>query len=541
MGNIDTKLSPYYSIVDEKTGSPSLSKASDISLGDLRQFSSLWTVRKVKFNTDNKNSLLFELNSEHVNYQKHLKLALNQIKCLKTLRHPNLVKYLYSKEPPHSKCILITESVRPLTCLLGDLSREQIVRGLYGITNAVLFLHQKVQVSHNNICASSINLNPKQTWKLNNFELSLPFSGLNTQNLGQIYDFKDKNSVTPEEELVSKGMGKSDLDSVLKEHPHCLDSYAWAMLVVKLLYTNSKIGSQTNIIDDEDEDCSLEDYLSHDPRKRPSIKAAIELQCFDVCKNSHSGAGQDQFDPLKIQNLNDLEASYDSLMEHLRDVCQMEARMRKKVLNENLIDFLVSPIMFFSSRIRQNLLPSVLIPSELGEKKMVNNFYLYKNWNLNKELKCDEVGMQPLFDLDKYKAFVLPRILSLFTMRSLQIRVVLLEFFPFYIHLINDTDTLKYEILPELLIGLKDTNDCLVSLTFSCLAIMVKLLGHETVVGKSRTKKDSKSYFTENMPKSIEQYEIRESNSNSLDDVNELIKTNKVISDSMIALHDETE
>lgn len=509
MGNIDTKLSPYYSIVEEKSGSPSLSKTSDISLNDLRQFSSLWTIRKVKFNTDNKNSLLFELNSEHVDHQKHLKLALNQIKCLKTIRHPNIVKYLYSKEPPNSKCILITESLRPLTCLLSDLSHEQIVRGLYGITNAILFLHDKVKISHNNICTSSINLNPKQTWKLNNFELSLPFSDLNSHTISQIYEFKDKNSVTPEEELVSKGMAKKDLDSILKEYPYCLDSYAWAMLVVKLLYTNNKTGSQTNIIDDEDEDCSLEDYLSNDPKKRPHIKAAIELQFFDVCKNSFCGVSQDKFDPFKIQNLSDLESNVENLLDYLKDICKMETKVKKKILNENLIDFLVSPIMFFSQRIREKILPSVLIPSELNEKKMLNNFYLYKNWNLNKEFIGEELSLQPLIDLDKYKAFVVPRILSLFTMRSLQIRKVLLQFFPFYIHLINDLDTLKYEILPELLIGLKEKNDELVSLTFSCLAIMVRLLGHETVVGKAKENKDFKnSYFTENIPKVSLKFEI---------------------------------
>lgn len=505
MGNIDSKLSPYYSIVDEKSGSPSLSKTSDICLNDLRQFSTLWTVRKVKFNTDNKNSLLFELNSEHINNQKHLKLAINQIKCLKTLRHPNIVKYLYSKEPPHSKCILITEPLRPLSCLLSNLSREQVVRGIYGITNAVLFLHEKVHVSHNNICTTSINLNSKQTWKLNNFELSLPFSDLNVQNLAQIYEFKDKNSVTPEEELIAKAMSKSDLNSILKSHPHCLDSYAWAMLVIKMLYTGKKFGSNTNIIDDEDEDCSLEDYLSNDPKKRPSIKAAIELQCFDVCKNLSCAAAaadsQDKFDPLKIQNLNDLELNFDNLTEYLADLCKMEAKLRKKVLNENLIDFLVSPIMFFSARVREKVIPIVLIPSQIQENEMVSGFCSNKYWNLKKELKSDKISLQPLIDADRYKAFVLPRILNLFTMRSVQIRVVLLEFFPFYVQLINDTDTLKYEILPELLIGLKEKNDELVSLTFSCLAIMVKLLGHETVVGKSKTKKESKSYFTENLPK----------------------------------------
>ncbi|CAF1012299.1 unnamed protein product [Brachionus calyciflorus] len=546
MGNIDTKLSSYYSIIDEKTDSPSISKTSEINLNDLKKFTSnisIWSIKKVKYSSENKNSLLFEYDLSKPDYQKHLKLALNQIKYIKTLRHPNIVKYFYSQEPPNSKCLLITESLRPLNSLIDDLSKEQIIRGLYGISNAILFLHEKVNVSHNNLSVISINLNAKQTWKLNNFELSLPFTDLNKNNLKLIYEFQDKNSITPEEELLSKDLCTLDLDLILKQHPYCLDSYAWAMLIVKLLYPKNKMNSRTSIIDeDDDEDFSLEDYLSNDPAKRPSIKQGLELNLFNLCKSLEKINTDDQFDPFKLQNLNDFEANYENLLNYVKNVAKMDAKNRKKILNENLIDFLLSPIMFFSARIRENILPCVLIPSELKDKYLINNFYMFKNWNVNKIVKLEEsCQLEPLIDLDKYKAFVLPRILSLFTMRSLQIRLVLLEFFPFYIGLINDMDSLKFEILPELLIGLKDKNEDLVSLTFCCLSIMVKLLGKEIVVGKSNPKKKPTTYFTENIPKGIQYQDMMVSNSNSLDDVNEMLNTNKIFSDSMIALHDETE
>jgi hypothetical protein len=72
---------------------------------------------------------------------------------LKRLRHPNIVKYFYSEEPQalsthtNTKLLLITEGVRPLVgvgAVLDELSKEQIISGLYGITNAVLFLHERV-------------------------------------------------------------------------------------------------------------------------------------------------------------------------------------------------------------------------------------------------------------------------------------------------------------------------------------------------------------------------------------------------------------
>ena len=68
---------------------------------------------------------------------------------LKTLRHPNIVKYIYSEETPlintnNFKCLLITELIRPLTSVFDDLSKEQIIRGIFSVTNAISFLHEKV-------------------------------------------------------------------------------------------------------------------------------------------------------------------------------------------------------------------------------------------------------------------------------------------------------------------------------------------------------------------------------------------------------------
>ena len=68
---------------------------------------------------------------------------------LKTLRHPNIVKYIYSEESPltnasHFKCLIITELIRPLTSVIAELSKEQLIRGMFNITNAISFLHEQV-------------------------------------------------------------------------------------------------------------------------------------------------------------------------------------------------------------------------------------------------------------------------------------------------------------------------------------------------------------------------------------------------------------
>lgn len=50
--------------------------------------------------------------------------------------------------------------------------------------------------------------------------------------------------------------------------------------------------------------------------------------------------------------------------------------------------------------------------------------------------------------------------------------------------------------------GLKDKNDELVSLTFSCLSILVKILGSQIVVGKHAST-ERNNFFSDNLPKSI--------------------------------------
>ena len=73
------------------------------------------------------------------------------------------------------------------------------------------------------------------------------------------------------------------------------------------------------------------------------------------------------------------------------------------------------------------------------------------------------VSIEPFMDMSKYRTFVIPRVLNLMSMHSVQVRMVLLEYFPFYCGMINDLESLRYEVLPEMLLGLKDTNDELVS------------------------------------------------------------------------------
>ncbi len=394
------------------------------------------------------------------------------------------------------------------------------------------FLFFKAFISHNNINESCIYLNTKQVWKINDFELALNFSDLNRENLKAIYEFKSKNAVTPEEELailiasstnvLGSGANKNkyDLDVIYKEHPHSIDSYAWAMLVFNLISTRQKDSkpngnsstidrkynsvfyhmehkesttSITSIIDNEENEdryCleELEKFLNKDPAMRPTLSYALNMSLFELYNNSASNsmnssfnehvgnnnfnesAGEtNHFDPFRINDLEKLEKEWPRLVSYLTSLTQSESinessptkssikKVRDHVLNEKLIDFLLSPFMFFSEKVSKFIFPSVFIPK--GELNMNNKsrfdylkMFMLSNTNqavLATESDENRIHLEPFMDTEKYKVFVLPRILNLFSMHSIQIRLVLLEYFPFYITLVNDVDTLKYEILPE--------------------------------------------------------------------------------------------
>lgn len=539
MGNFETKHSPYYAITDEISDD---NGKTPIKKPDNQH--SFWVIKRASFESDNKNSSLFEFNNSSQKLQlndskgrsnnKQLALALNQIKTLKTLRHPNVVKYFYSEEPPPSqqqshsysaqanlKCLLITEFIRPVNLFIETCNYEQVMHGIFGITNAIHFLHDKVKMSHNNLTENCIYVNCKQVWKLNDFELALSFDKLNSENLKEIYELKQRNAITPEEEANFKDNGtgvKLDLNKVYKEAPHSIDAYGWALTILNILPNNqfksfkSFFGDDPSPINHSNNDEAsnsneqLELYLSTDPRERPSLSSALEIKLFDLYKtNTDENSSEAQL--FKIDNLEDLEKNFTKLMEYLEHV-------EPSMVNEKLIDFLLAPFMFFSERVRKQIFPLLFIPKEfyIGEENFQSkidfkNFYfsIFQKFVGDKCIENEMtmgISIEPFMDLVKYKTFVIPRVLNLMTMHSTQIRLVLLEYFPFYISYVNDNESLHYEILPELLLGLKDKNDELVSQTFACLSILVKILGSEIVVGKHASSEKT-SFFSDNLPKSI--------------------------------------
>lgn len=102
-----------------------------------------------------------------------------------------------------------------------------------------------------------------------------------------------------------------------------------------------------------------------------------------------------------------------------------------------------------------------------------------------------------LFTVSTFKSTLVPRLLQMFCIRDVSIRLLLLSHFNSFVH-VFEVGELKNHILPELLVGIKDTNDDLVCATLRALADIVPILGAAAVIGGNRGK-----LFTDGRPNKI--------------------------------------
>ncbi|GLH04323.1 Uncharacterized protein GBIM_10052 [Gryllus bimaculatus] len=107
----------------------------------------------------------------------------------------------------------------------------------------------------------------------------------------------------------------------------------------------------------------------------------------------------------------------------------------------------------------------------------------------------DEACGKGIFSMAVFKHHVVPRLLQMLCVRDAQIRLLLLSHFQCFLSTFS-VDQLRSSVLPELLVGIKDTNDTLVSMTLKALADMVPVLGAAVVIGGKRGK-----LFTDGRPK----------------------------------------
>ncbi|XP_044758083.1 protein-associating with the carboxyl-terminal domain of ezrin [Coccinella septempunctata] len=373
-------------------------------------------------------------------------------KCSKNLmiyRHPCILKYI-SSWSKSSKFYLAVEHVRPLSHVYSTLSTLQLCIGLHSVLKALCFLHEKGKASHNNVCLASIYITDDGKWKLGGMEFSCKYTELSKEHLNKSKANRYAAAVDiHEEEHIQK-------PDILKEF---VDAFAFFVLVAELLKS------------DASEDIpELEDFKA-------------------LCRSG-------------LENLNiDERPTLSDLLKHpffnhefiLIHSFLMELPLKSDEEKLTFFSNLISSLRNFNENLVANQLSGLLLSRMVLLNSVAQTKVLSKILSFKQDGEEDEED-GPLISEGTFKEHVVPRILEIFAVRDAQIRLILLQHFKGYINGFSQEELQSY-ILPELLVGIKDTNDILVSCTLEALSTLVLILGANTVIGGKRAR-----LFTDGRP-----------------------------------------
>ncbi|KAK9296864.1 hypothetical protein QLX08_009261 [Tetragonisca angustula] len=371
-------------------------------------------------------------------------------KCTKNLmlyRHPCILKYI-SSWSKGSKFFLATEQVKPLIQSIETQNTLQICMGLYNILRALAFLHEKASVSHNNLCESSIYVTPEGCWKLGGLECLCKFNDLTTSYLQKIRTYRYEKAISFNE------------DTTAPTNFTTIDVYAFGILAENIL--RSKDPEDVPSLLEFKQFCK-ENLQNSDPSLRCELSQILQHPFF-----THDFMRIYAFlDELPLKNSKEKEIFFGTLITQLRI-------FPENIVAEQLGRLLLSRIVLLDTTAQEQLLPFILKPKDGNDDTDSN-----------------------LFSISTFKVYLVPKLLQMFCIRDVSIRLVLLSYFNSFVHTFQ-VDELKSQVLPELLVGIKDTNDYLVSATLRALADIVPILGAATVVGGNRGK-----LFTDGRPNKL--------------------------------------
>eukprot|EP00095_Tigriopus_kingsejongensis_P002410 maker-scaffold934_size79169-snap-gene-0.32 protein:Tk02410 transcript:maker-scaffold934_size79169-snap-gene-0.32-mRNA-1 annotation:"protein-associating with the carboxyl-terminal domain of ezrin" len=367
---------------------------------------------------------------------------------LKLFRHPNVLRFI-SSCTAQGKLYLFTEKISPLSAVLAHQSQYQIVLGLFDVLTALEFLHERAKVLHNNLNLNAIFVTPNGRWKVGGMEFAKRFHDMNASFLETTRAHRHPGSIPPEE---------STPNSLKTSAPR--DVYGMGKLAQEVLGKCSLANGGKDFLDFSE--FILKDLLASDPDQRPTLKATL----------SHPIFQQDFLHVIEFLRHLPLKTHAQKSVFFTDLLPRLFKLPDVTIIGQQMCPLMLSRVVLLDPSAVEHVIPSILSPFEADDDRPEFD---------------PEADLNPLLPLGPFKEHVVPLIQKIFHVRDYSVRRVLLDNFDSFCHVIPIA-ILEGDILPQLLLGMKDVDDDMVSSTLRALAELVPILGARIVVGKKQRK-----------------------------------------------------